>query len=466
MLKKQKRILYLLMLLVLTTSLVACGAPPTAELEPTVEQPVSEVQPTAEVPPTSEVVEVAETEAPAVTEAEAGFPTGEITFIAPIDTPGFFPDMGQTFMNMHPGVTVNVIEAAWDNIHEKLTTDFAAGGYTYDAVMVPADYIPEFASAEWLLPFTEDQVAAITEDNIAMNIAQFEGDVWGAPFTAYPQLLSYNTQMLEAAGAEAPTTFSEWHEVCLKVVEAGNQYCMLLPLKQGRYAPMKFENFTYAMGGKIADEEGNMVLAEDPRTLAACEWIRAGMLDHKYIDPASIETDDFQDITSYGDGRWAFDNNSAWAFFQGASNPEMSNIIGYSHVLLWPTGDDGVGGGTRSFGAVLSIPTNAKNAELAWEFIKFMVSDEGQKKQLFDTGNLPVYAHLFTDPEVVEKIVDIELMGEQIKLGTSTLPYRWEPEYERILGPWLHKAWLGELTCQEALSGAQTEIEEMIASYE
>jgi ABC-type glycerol-3-phosphate transport system substrate-binding protein len=370
--------------------------------------------------------------------------------------------MGEGFQGMHPDATVNVIEESWDNIHDKLVTDLAAGSYVYDVMMVPADMLPEFVGAGWLSPLTDEQVAEISEGNIALNIADLEGQIWGAPLTAYPQLMIYNKLILDEAGvSEPPKTWDEFVEVCQAVQGAGHDYCMLLALKAGRYAPSRFEVFSYGFGGQIVDDSGNVVFSEDPQVEAAVQFISDGLNEYKFIDPASLVTDDFEADTAFAQGRYAFHVSSAWGFFQADHNPDMSNIMGDAHVMLMPTTAEGLGGGTRSYGAVLAIPTTSENPELAWEFIKYMVSGEGQRRQLFDTGNLPVYDYIFRADDVVSDITDIAIMGEQIGKGTATLPYRWEPEYERILAPYLQEAWLGQKGVPEALSEAAADVSEI-----
>jgi multiple sugar transport system substrate-binding protein len=370
--------------------------------------------------------------------APSGPPTGEITFTGGVDTPGFYASMATKYEASHPNTKINVIEQSWTDIDNKLKTDFAAGGYNYDVVMDATNALPQFANAGWVDPLTDAQVAEISPDNISMSIGQFGGKQVAVPFTAYPQLWVANTDLLAKAGVAIPKTWDDVTNDCLALQKVGVPYCMLLSLKAGGggYAANGVQDFAYAFGGKLMDN-GKPVWNTDPLTLQSMQWVGV--------------------VTAFDAGRYAFEVTSAWGFFQAAQNDTASTVKGKVQTFLTPTTASGAGGGTFSYGAVLFIPATAKNKALAWDFEKFLVSDQGQKELLTQTGNVPVYAHLYSDTSITSTLPGMPIIGQMIAKGTSTLPYTWELQWEDVMTPLIQQAWTAKMPVQDALNQAASQ---------
>lgn len=214
----------------------------------------------------------------------------------------------------------------------------------------------------------------------------------------------------------------------------------------------------YAFGGKLVDSSGKVVFNTDPQTLAASQWVADGLMKQKFIDPASLTTDDFAADTSFAQGKYAFHISSSWGYFQADHNSSMSTIMGSAQVIPMPTTAAGLGGGTVSWGGVLAIPATAKNPALAWDFIKWMVSDGPQSELVLTTGDLPVYQHLFTDPAITAHVPGMPVIAQAIAKGTSTLPFTWEPQFESAITPAMQNAWSGKSSVQDALNQAAQQL--------
>ena len=434
---------------------------PTATLsvlasQPATSQPVpTAAKPTATSQPVPTAAGPTATTQPVST---AAAPTGEITFMGGVDTPGFYASMASAYEASHPNTKINVIEESWTDIDNKLKTDFAAGGYNEDLVMDATNALPQFANAGWVTPLTDAQTAEISPDNISMSIGQFGGKQVAVPYTAYPQLWVANTALLAKAGVSVPKTWDDVTADCQALQKVGVPYCMLLSLKAGGggYAANGVQDFTYAFGGKLLDN-AQVVWNTDPLTSQSMQWVADGMTKYHFIDPASITTEDFGVVTAFDQGRYAFEVTSAWGYFQAMGNDTASTVKNSTQVFLTPTTASGSGGGTFSYGAVLFIPATAQNPALAWDFAKFLVSDQGQKQLLTATGNVPVYAHLYTDPTVTSTMAGMPIIGQMIAKGTSTLPVTWELQWEDVITPLIQNAWTGKMTVQDALDQTTTQ---------
>ena len=68
--------------------------------------------------------------------------------------------------------------------------------------------MPEFAEADFLRPFTDDEAAALTDDVLdgAVTTSTWNDQPVAAPFWANTQLLWYRKSVAEQAGLDPPTS--------------------------------------------------------------------------------------------------------------------------------------------------------------------------------------------------------------------------------------------------------------------
>jgi multiple sugar transport system substrate-binding protein len=52
---------------------------------------------------------------------------------------------------------------------------------------------------------------------------------------------------------------------------------------------------------------------------------------------------------------------------------------------------------------LLGVAADSPNAERATDFIRFVVSAEGQKRIAIETGNPPTLAALYSDPDLIAR---------------------------------------------------------------
>lgn len=418
------------LLAVLALLLAACApaATPTPErIVETVEVPVVQ---TVEVP------------------VEEEFPTGEITVIAPIDTPGFFPSQARKFEELHPGVKVNFIESGYEPIHAKLTADLASGTYTYDVIFDQNKDLAQFAAAGWVQPI--DLAAQGLDKGInALYLVDYKDQYWGVPYTAWPQVFAYNEEILAKVGMEPPKTWDDVKAILTALKDQGiMEYPWVLPLKEGLYGPRVIEQFCMGFGSGIADDEGNPLI-DSPECKKGLEYL-VSLYQEGLLDPASLVTDDFERDSAFAQGRYVFSHASTWGFTQAVKNPEMSIVMGKVHLV--PTPQQEGKGGTWVGGLVMMLPTTAKNVPLALEFMKYMVGYAGGADNLLQTGNLTTVDAVATDPQALAQVEGIETMMLDVKNGFPEPKFPWLADWYTWVSPLVSPLVKGELSVDDFIA--------------
>lgn len=110
---------------------------------------------------------------------------------------------------------------------------------------------------------------------------------------------------------------------------------------------------------------------------------------------------------------------------------------------------------------LISIPRDAGNAEAAFDFLVWATSAEQLKRSAL-SGNPPTRRSVFTDAELVAKFptYPVQLRSLETARPRPRTP-RWN-EIENAFGIFLSKANSGELSPEDAMNQANTEIAKII----
>ncbi|MDH5376700.1 MAG: extracellular solute-binding protein [Gammaproteobacteria bacterium] len=137
-----------------------------------------------------------------------------------------------------------------------------------------------------------------------------------------------------------------------------------------------------------------------------------------------------------------------WFYIWATFCDQMPDQVGVAAV----TGDAQPGAHLGAFVAV--IPEAAPNPDAGGAFIKWMISNDYQKKQSIETGNLPMRTDTMEDSEVKAAIKDYEIF----KAVMPYLTFRhctWPGELQSGLYEAISKVWDGTMTAEEACDWLQ-----------
>jgi multiple sugar transport system substrate-binding protein len=289
-------------------------------------------------------------------------------------------EIAKKFEESHPGTKVQV-EAYADGFDQKLAAGFGAANPP--DVMYMWDFPTYHQSLEPL-----DSYASKDEDlNIddfyqgLFNYGKIENQLYGIPAGFTTRVVYYNKKMFDDAGIAYPSdgwTWSEFQEIAQRLTDKSK--------KQYGFG-VRAENDTYDLQGFVWSNGGSFI-SEDGTTIE-------GYMNSKETAEA---------IQMLGD---MLKNGSA-VLTGGKGQQSGEDIFKAGKIAMWESGiwplesfrEAGIDVGTVEMPAfegkpvkgvlaesALSIAKDSKNKDLAWEFIKFYVSDEAIKMRVAD---LPV----------------------------------------------------------------------------
>lgn len=298
------------------------------------------------------------------------------------DTLKIEQEIAKKFEEKHPGTKVQV-EAYADGFDQKLAAGFGAAN--------PPDimYMWDFPTYHQSLEPLDDYAAKDKDLNIddfyqgLFNYGKIDGTLYGIPAGFTTRVVYYNKKMFDEAGIAYPKdgwTWDDFQEIAQRLTDKSK--------KQYGFG-VRAENDTYDLQGLVWSNGGSFI-SEDGKTIE-------GYMNSKETAEA---------IQMLGD----MVKNGSAVLTGGKGQQSGEDIFKAGKIAMWESGiwplesfrDAGIDVGTVEMPAfpgkpvkgilaesALSIAKDSKHKDLAWEFVKFYVSDEAIKMRVAD---LPVRA--------------------------------------------------------------------------
>ncbi|WP_119272538.1 ABC transporter substrate-binding protein [Taklimakanibacter deserti] len=348
------------------------------------------------------------------------------------------------------GATVSYEMLAWPQLHDRMATAFASGAAPWD-ITYNCGWVPEFQS--FLTPYADSLPKALVDDLPPSSFATttIDGKRYGAVFTLSLLTLFYNKEQLEQAGFKEPPKSWDELKACAKELTKDGRFGFVLnygdPAGIGGTASY-WMVFLQQAGGKMYGEDGLPVFKSD-EGVAALQMMVDLMPS---TDPGSISYAGINDATNVLlAGRAGMMMN--WPFMWNAgSDPKQSQIVGKLASAVLPAGPKGSASidGTDAW----TITKASKNQEKAQKLIEFYLDAEVQKRQVLDTGWLPIRLSVLADPEVQAKAPNAAVVLDQAKHPYDSFVTADYNQVTVAVGTEVQKALQGNKTAAQAIADA------------
>lgn len=359
------------------------------------------------------------------------------------------------------GIKITMDELGYVDLKQKLTADFVGHTAQYDLMTVDIVWSGEYATNKYTLPLDDfmarDQAELNLDDimPVAWTLGEYQGKHYAYPLAGYANVLNYNKALFDAAGLQPPKTQEEMLAAAKALTKDG-QYGIALLGAKGSAVAQDYMAFVQQHGGSILDKDGKVAL-NTPENVATLEFF--GEL-FEYAPPGSTDYWWDQRETAFRTGVVAM--MEGWSIARaGYEDPEISQVVGKVDVTAAPVSAGmepkyGFGG----WGIGINADSEKVKQEAAWEFIKWLTSEEIQKDWILNDG-APIRRSTLTDPELVAKYPWFPLMLESFEKGDGDYRPR-IPQYsiiEDALGTYVNAFLVGQESAESALQKAQEQVE-------
>ena len=252
--------------------------------------------------------------------------------------------------------------------------------------------------------FKEDEIKKFLPRSIENNTVG--GKLASIPWFIDAGILYYRTDLLEKYGyKEPPKTWQELTEMAKKIQEgeraAGNAdfQGFVFQGKASESGTCNFIEWIYSFNGGTIVEPDKKVTINNPDAIKALEMAKGWV---GTISPKGVTTYGEEEARNiFQTGNAAFMRN--WPYAYPLGHDPKSAIAGKFDVTDVPKGGENGKNAACLGGWQLMVSAYSKAPDAAADLVRYLVSEEQQKKRAVGLGLLPTLPALYSDPDVLAK---------------------------------------------------------------
>jgi multiple sugar transport system substrate-binding protein len=324
------------------------------------------------------------------------------------DHPRAWDEAFARFAESHPHISI-VRELAPHSstaYHDLLTQKLKNRDATVDLFFMDIIWVPEFASAGWVLSL--DDLFSLEEQEhflpAAMETGRYDGHVYGVPSRIDSGMLFYRADLLAKYGFTPPRT---WPELITQAEVITDGERRIQPALRGYSGQFKqYEGLVCSMmefvgsyGGRLMTSDLQHSLLSTPTTLAAVEFVRDQIVG-RITSRAVLTYQEPESVVPFIQGNAVFHRN--WPYtWEVANDPRRSRVAGHVGVVPLPRMAADRPPTTALGGWLYAISPFSQHRREAWEFIRFISSAPLQRHFALAAGIAPSRAAVLQDEHVL-----------------------------------------------------------------
>jgi multiple sugar transport system substrate-binding protein len=315
------------------------------------------------------------------------------------DPDAYFKAEADAFHAAHPNITVVGTNVSWGDALTKITAALTSG-VGPDVTQVGTTWVGGFSQGGGLHQFTPDEIDGLGGKDAFVSAAWGSSGVTGSgQVTAIPWFIDtravyYRADVLKDLGIDPTTAFKDWDsfDATLAKIKASGKIAPLgVPGKNDWNVIHNFAPWIWEDGGDYLSRDGSKPMVNDDSSVAGI--VRYAELARKYVDPAVLQKNTADVEAQFAQGKFAVTFSGPWLAgqllapaSQGGYADQATAKAGFG-TASFPAGPKG-----RSVffgGSNLVIPKASKNEAAAYEFVRWLTADQGQRSYVSKVGMWP-----------------------------------------------------------------------------
>ncbi|MGE5581748.1 MAG: ABC transporter substrate-binding protein, partial [Bacillota bacterium] len=188
------------------------------------------------------------------------------------------------------GIQVEFIQMSWDEVADKVLTDLAAGGTSYDVIEFDNGWVAKFAATGWVSPLNDIADKQYIDSLLPGLISTFtrNGKLLGIPWNNDTRFFFYNKTMLQKAGFnEPPKTWAQVVNQARTIKKLGIcEYPIAEYWNQEWALANSLAFYLYSYGGNYFNDKGQITINKAP-ALDAITFMVDMIKKDKLVNPSS-----------------------------------------------------------------------------------------------------------------------------------------------------------------------------------
>ncbi|MGQ9631596.1 MAG: ABC transporter substrate-binding protein [bacterium] len=301
----------------------------------------------------------------------------------------------------------------------------------------------------------------------------YKGRMFGVPYDAAVDVIFYNTKLFAAAGLPSPPRdpakwtnqlFLEYAQKLTKDTDGdgkADQWGFTYPAATTGY--YQAQHWLWREGGSLYDKEKTVCTLPDQENAVKALQFYTDLRNKYNVAPPIDVARQMGGSTLFYSGKVGMLLDANWGITD-AEKARKSGVIEYG-VVYMPSGSKG--NVTRITCDAWGITKNAKDVELAWDFVRWMGSAEGQKLLggygTFTPPNMKVSLspeYMDNKDTYYDESIFVEIVQKYSRMGEICL------QGSEVADAWTRATeplWLGKATALEAAKSLKKLLDPLLA---
>jgi multiple sugar transport system substrate-binding protein len=362
------------------------------------------------------------------------------------------------FQQRNPGmrVEVEIGGATSDQQQQYLNTVLTSRDSVIDVMLIDVIRPAQFAAAGWAEPL-DQYLGAEREAVMARYLPAYReanivnGRVVALPYFADAQFLYYRTDLLQKYNLQPPRTWEELMSHARTVMQGENNANLRGFSTAG--APIEGTVCTmlvpmWGAGGQFLNAQGrpNVNSAEMRRSFQLWSDMRSQSVTPPNL--AEIPTDRIRVDFQAGNLLFAMQWGYAWNRFQNDADSQVKDRVRVAPLPAFAGNQPA----TCIGGWQVAVSAFSRNKPQAVQLVRFLSSPEISKMQAILASHLPVFAEVYSDPEVLRVNPWFEFARNSVVTARSRPVSPDYPEISEILRTNMNAFLAGTRTADQAIA--------------
>ena len=326
------------------------------------------------------------------------------------------------------GIDVQIEQAPYDSVVQKVTLDATTKQGGYDVVSLPYEFLGAFAEKSWIAP-VDDRLAKTADFGPGFDPAGIIPALWkassvwrdktyGMPSNSAVMMMFYRKDLFENADEQAafkakygydlavPKTWQQYRDAAeFFTRKAGDKLAgaaltkdfagVAMTGKRHVATVLEWLDYGWTYGGGILDGQGNLII-DSQQSVQGLDYM-AGL--RPFAQPGYTNATWDETTATLQQGNAAL--SITWGDTAGAMEAtDQSAVVGKMGYASIPTLKDADSAIAHLGSWTYVIPSGSTKQDAAWEFLQWALSDSVQKA-LAKGGGLPALTSTFEDTELV-----------------------------------------------------------------
>jgi multiple sugar transport system substrate-binding protein len=378
---------------------------------------------------------------------------GPITYVQGKDNTNTIRPLLEKWNAAHPNEKATFKEQSdeADAQHDDLVQHFQAKDASYDVASVDVVWTAEFAAKGWLQPL-KDSFTLDTSKLLPATVktSTYNNTLYAAPVTSDGGMLYYRKDLVPTP----PKTWDEMISMC-SIAKKNNMDCYA-----GQFA--KYEGLTVnaaeainTAGGKIVGDDGKTPEVNSPEATKGLSRL-ADAYKSGYIPRQAITYTEEEGRASFEAGKLLFLRQ--WPYVYSLATTDGSSKVKGKFAVAPLPGDSGPGASSLG-GHNAAISAFSAHKASAFDFLKFLETEESQRWFVTQGSNAPALQSLYDDPALVKKSPYLPVLKTSILNAVPRPVSPFYPAVTKAVQDNAYAAIKGDKNVQQALTDMQAAIQ-------